>query len=290
MDSSKSIIWAAIQGIVSGECLEPECANPAGKPDISIPKNRVTYKNVTDKHEYPEVALPVSGRPCMQIDEKWHVLLPGRFAVITPGVEHVEGCASANESYTLLWFILAKSTMIAFACRYTLEKGWYMPMNCSLNSPRVNIMRHLIQSGGQDFTKERAENIRINILAVLTELYMKVIQESESQKPIFHKEKYADVLESLHEFIDTHYADPLNVNYLARVVGVSTRYLNSLFKERFGIGVQEQIIATRMQAANEMLKTGKFMVKQVAAKCGYDDPLYFSKAFKAYFGYSPSTI
>jgi AraC-like DNA-binding protein len=98
------------------------------------------------------------------------------------------------------------------------------------------------------------------------------------------------MLDSLHEFINTHYADQLNVEYLSRMSGVSASYLNRLFKRKFGMGVQEVIIAARMTAAKEMLLTGNFMIKQVAAKCGYDDPLYFSKAFRKYYGYSPSAI
>jgi AraC-like DNA-binding protein len=204
-------------------------------------------------------------------------------------MEHAEGCASAKESYTLLWLIFSKRTMIAFACRHIPRKGWYSFMNRSLNSNRVHILRDLIQNGGRDFSIERRDRIRANIIAVLSELYAKEISTSKNSKPYPRSNNYADVLDSLYDFIETHYADRLSVQHLAGIAGMSTCYLNRLFKRQFGVGIQEHVISTRMVAAMKMLKTGKYMIKQVALKCGYDDPLYFSKAFRKYHGCSPSS-
>lgn len=289
-NSAESVIWGAIQSLVLTTHDKSDSTNPAGKPSSKASDNKIIYPCLApSSHEYPEVALPVFGTPYIEINGKWHKLSPGRFAAITPGVEHIEGCASAKDGYTLLWLIFSKRTMMLLASQHIPQKGWHTFMSRSLNSPKVNILRKLIQYGGQDFTPQRTDKIRANILTVLAELYEKEITTSEKLSSCQPGDKYDETLDSLHDFIDTHYAGPISVESLARMAGISTCYLNRLFKKKFGLGIQEQIISTRMYAALEMLKTGNFMIKQIALKCGYDDPLYFSKAFKKYYGYPPST-
>ncbi len=79
----------------------------------------------------------------------------------------------------------------------------------------------------------------------------------------------------------------LNVSTLANAIGIERSYLFRLFKEGEGMSVIEYIINTRLDAASEMLKNGITQVKVVAASCGYENPLYFSNAFKKRFGVSP---
>jgi AraC-like DNA-binding protein len=44
-----------------------------------------------------------------------------------------------------------------------------------------------------------------------------------------------------------------------------------------------------MNRAVELLaKARNLGMKELAARCGYEDPLYFSRVFKAYFGLPPS--
>jgi AraC-like DNA-binding protein len=178
--------------------------------------------------------------------------------------------------------------MICFACEHTPKNKWKIFINCSLSSSRVNVLSKLIKSGNQEFSADHADEIRINILAVLSELYAKEIEKDQNRESCRKTDKFSDLLDSLYDFLDTHYADRISVEYLAQMAGMSTCYLNRQFKRKFGLGVQEQIIATRMNVAKNMLKTGNHMIKQVAVKCGYDDPLYFSKAFKKHYGYPPS--
>lgn len=79
----------------------------------------------------------------------------------------------------------------------------------------------------------------------------------------------------------------LNVNSLANAIGVERTYLFRLFKEGEGVSVIDYIINVRLNAARDMLDSGIRQVKVVAASCGYDNPLYFSNAFKKRFGMSP---
>ncbi len=79
----------------------------------------------------------------------------------------------------------------------------------------------------------------------------------------------------------------LNVNSLANAIGIERSYLFRLFKEGEDVSVIDYIINTRLDAARDMFDGGITQVKVVASSCGYENPLYFSNAFKKRFGMSP---
>lgn len=50
----------------------------------------------------------------------------------------------------------------------------------------------------------------------------------------------------------------------------------------------EYIRTFRMTKAAELMKDDTLTIAEIAYKVGIDDPYYFSKTFKSYFGISPS--
>ena len=51
---------------------------------------------------------------------------------------------------------------------------------------------------------------------------------------------------------------------------------------------QEYLIETRMRRASDLLTRSMDPIRNIAAECGYEDALAFSKVFKARFGLNPS--
>ena len=95
-------------------------------------------------------------------------------------------------------------------------------------------------------------------------------------------------LDAAKEYIQNNFHHHgFNVNSLADAIGIERSYLFRLFKEGEGVSVIDYIINARLDAAREMLDSGITQVKVVATSCGYENPLYFSNAFKKRFGVSP---
>ena len=55
-----------------------------------------------------------------------------------------------------------------------------------------------------------------------------------------------------------------------------------------GMSPDAYLIQTRMDRAKSLLQDEELSVQEVAYLCGYDDPLYFSRAFSRLYGLSPS--
>ncbi len=83
--------------------------------------------------------------------------------------------------------------------------------------------------------------------------------------------------------------DKLTLDGIADYVGLNREYLSRLFSKETGIGLFQYINEVRMKRAGEMIRSNKQVyVKEVAAAVGFDDPYFFSRKFKDFYGKTPS--
>jgi len=94
----------------------------------------------------------------------------------------------------------------------------------------------------------------------------------------------AEMLDELNRRLDK----PTNLDDLAQWSGFSAQHLNRVFRRELGITPLQYLAKMRMERAATILVDGRWTVRAVAAKCGFDDPYYFSRLFKQHFGRSPA--
>ena len=90
------------------------------------------------------------------------------------------------------------------------------------------------------------------------------------------------------EYMNRHYFEPLQIEELAERCGLSKYHFIHLFRMCMGMTPYSYLIRIRMERAETLLQTGDMTVQEVAFVCGYNDPLYFSRAFSRHFGVSPT--
>lgn len=78
-----------------------------------------------------------------------------------------------------------------------------------------------------------------------------------------------------------------NVERLCRLMNVNRVTLYRLFSEKLGISPNGYISRYRLEQGKTLLEMG-FSVKNTALSCGFSDPYYFSRSFKAYTGMAPA--
>ncbi len=71
---------------------------------------------------------------------------------------------------------------------------------------------------------------------------------------------------------------------LASLEHLSVSRFNYVFKEQTGMPPTKYILRLRMASAAELLTSTDLSVKQISHMCGYNDPHFFSKVFRGYFG------
>jgi AraC-like DNA-binding protein len=93
-------------------------------------------------------------------------------------------------------------------------------------------------------------------------------------------------------YLEEHLFDAdLKVSALPVLCGVSAPSFRRIFVSRFGTTPKKYLQQQRLQAAKLMLEGGEYAdIGAVAQAVGFEDPLHFSKCFKAFCGAPPSKI
>ncbi len=81
----------------------------------------------------------------------------------------------------------------------------------------------------------------------------------------------------------------LKIETLHRLCGISGTYFRKLFQAHYAMSPQNYILGKRLSHAKTIMDSGEFdTITEIATSVGYNDSLYFSRAFKKKYGVSPT--
>jgi AraC-like DNA-binding protein len=93
--------------------------------------------------------------------------------------------------------------------------------------------------------------------------------------------------------IDRHLASPhLNPELIARQLRCSRAHLYRVFAAK-GESVANYVRELRLQRAHDLLTRGeasKEQISEIAYRCGFEDPVHFTRLFRQHFGLTPSEL
>jgi YesN/AraC family two-component response regulator len=163
-------------------------------------------------------------------------------------------------------------TNLTWVIKYTVVE--IMENRVTKMSFNVDYIHHIPQE------KETLEEMYVALLALCSQI-------CEGQKPS-NVERNDMILETVKELIHQKYADiNLSQQTIAATVKLSSAYLGKLFKDSYQITLTEYINEVRLQHAQRLLENGDHSVLDIMEKCGYANPSYFFRLFKAKFGSTP---
>lgn len=121
------------------------------------------------------------------------------------------------------------------------------------------------------------------LVSYIWEFLFHMKQMSSTLNPNYKKaQEYVD---QACQLIQDNYAT-MNVNQLAERLHLSRCYLSRIFKQFTGISIQSYWTNARLHAARDLILKN-YTVAQVSTMVGYSDIASFSRAFKAYYKFSP---
>lgn len=96
-------------------------------------------------------------------------------------------------------------------------------------------------------------------------------------------------VEQAEKYICEHFAEPLRMDDLAKVLGITPYYLSHIFKQYRSSSPSRFLAQVRIKDSKRLLEQTDWPVGDVAKKSGYPNTLNFSKVFRKLVGCSPST-
>ncbi len=89
-------------------------------------------------------------------------------------------------------------------------------------------------------------------------------------------------------FLQQNYSRSVSVEDAARQAGISRSYLYRAFQAEFRCSPSAYLTSYRIQRACQLLRHSHLPVGAVAVSVGFEDPFYFSRAFRRETGISPT--
>lgn len=112
-----------------------------------------------------------------------------------------------------------------------------------------------------------------------------------------HPEPFAQThfAESLHpeirraaEWLSEHFARPNAVAEFYETLLLSPDYFRRQFLEAYGENMQTRLNRIRLRRARFLVYESSLSLKEIAAECGFVDPLFFSRQYRKFWGVAPS--
>lgn len=150
----------------------------------------------------------------------------------------------------------------------------------SLNVPEENIPSELMDLKQVTKAAEKADST-IDYLKSLFTAALTLRDKSSG-------DRYGILIREAKDYIAENYQNSeFSLNMIAGHIGISPSYFSSIFKQSTGQSFVEYLTKTRIDRACELLKCTNLRTSEIGEKVGYNDPHYFSTAFKKIMGQSP---
>lgn len=113
------------------------------------------------------------------------------------------------------------------------------------------------------------------------------LQSMETSSVRDSKDNKNQLILKIHRFIESHIAKDVSLQAIADHVSLHPAYLSSLYKHETKENISDYIMRYRMEKASSLLRTTDIKIYELSAQLGFQNPPYFSKLFKYYFGVTP---
>lgn len=88
-------------------------------------------------------------------------------------------------------------------------------------------------------------------------------------------------------YIDQHLEQPLTLEALARVAGISPYHFARQFKQAVGLPPRQYIIRQRIEKTKQLLRQSQLSIMDVALQCGFNNQSHLSLHFNKFLGMTP---
>ncbi|WP_221799926.1 helix-turn-helix domain-containing protein [Oceanobacter mangrovi] len=218
-------------------------------------------------HDYCQLVLPVTGTLEMEIDQQQGLVQAGsQLAVVKAGQQHAFAAAGDNR-FLVLDLALDQQQL----------KLQPLPAFISLHpglAGYIQCLDHQFQQA--TLTPGLQWQMSSLLLELLPTPAVSLTDASAARR-----------IAQVRRWIDQHYAEPLDVNQLARTVHWSSRQLLAQFQLQLGQSLRDYQLGVRMWHGRQLLQQSGASVQQIAEQLGYSEPTAFSHRFRQQTGLSP---
>ncbi|HCS72635.1 MAG TPA: hypothetical protein DIW17_02005 [Clostridiales bacterium] len=274
--------------------------------DLPFFIRRYTIGNFTTqlhRHEYMQINYVYSGKAEHMVNKRSFDIIKGDIFVIPPYIPHMiaasdDCCAGIFEFEFMPNFINQDFKNIQHAESF-LDFAYIEPFLVSENlvRPRLNLVGR-IQIEIEDILNEVLREYKLKkpgYILLIRSLLLKLLVlvgreftvylENAETRPIY--DRHRDAIFNAVKYIDTHYAEDLSMEKVAKVSALSRSYFGYLFKSITSKTFTEYVNELRVSKALELLRNTDKKVIDISYDVGFNNVNHFNRIFKRQMGISP---
>jgi AraC-like DNA-binding protein len=259
------------------------------KKDLAAPdyiKNKFYNFHLT-----PEFCFCRKGKCVLHIGASLYQLGAGDFCAIPRNRYHFESYDSPSQEYEVVWFSFhTKQEIHTHAGHYRnnvykILKGAQQGAQFKVPQELMGRFDRLVESDWP-WAKQSLE------LRACFEIMDQAIRQTRRQGQALAVENKKSLYQSNRlfqaiEFIKKHFAENITREKAAAHIGLSPGHFEALLRRIEGSTFTRFLTNIRLMEAQRMFSNTSLNITEIAARCGYADPYYFSRTFKKYTGLSP---
>ena len=231
-------------------------------------------------HDRMELIYLHSGEIKVGYEDNVNVLKSGEIYIVPPRIPHSGMCLSDEARWDVLMFDIR-----SFYNNVPLSKQMLVPIfegkmkfKMILKNDEIARCYQKIMSLGDKNSLESIAQIYKLIDLLLKHALIGTEEITKSSR----------TMEEAIEYIKENLDKDLTTKLLSEKFGYCEEYFCRLFKEITKVTPTNYIKINRLNKAVNLLSTNNYSVSEVSSLCGFNEPNYFTRCFKAHFGKSPT--
>ena len=239
-------------------------------------------------HRYAELMLVLEGQAIDLIDGQEHHVRAGDVYVLHPDMLHEQREAQGYR-YAIIKFdhdafmteAEALRGLSGFHLLFSMKAG--SALRAVADDATLSAVEPLVRMMEQEM-----ENTSKESEALVRQLFMATVAIlcRNCQPSLPSLRSYRQVIALALGYMETHYAEAVTLDDLAKVTGYSRRHFTRLFRENMCCSAMDHLTELRLNAACRLLKQNEPLTA-VAAACGFSDAAALCHAFRRRFGVTP---
>lgn len=189
--------------------------------------------------------------------------------------------STSKDLWMLKWVHFYSPNMATVYEKY-LSRGGKPVFHTNMPGNYKKILDDLYVVAG---SSSHVRDMEINQL--LSGLLVLLMKDSWNPDQVEAKGKGSRV-QNIKEYLDNHYNERITLDDLAEKFFINKFYLSEMFKEQYGVPVNEYLISVRITRSKELLRFTDKTMSEIAMDCGINGAAYFSRVFKKIEGVTPN--
>ncbi len=217
----------------------------------------------------------ISGNGWFEIGRESYTVCEGEFFVIPAGVSHKYG---SQKGWRIYWVHIEGE--MAEQVLEKLAGNTYAPKIEPQRELSIDLFRNLLKRLSLRLTSDTLSYVNFSLWHLLG-LYC--LHETLSESKPYGHQGIQEVLIYMKE----HVSDRLTLAEMAGYAQLSVSRFSKLFKEQTGHSPVDFYIRLKIHRAGQLLTSTSLKIQDIAERCGWDNPFYFSRSFHQITGYPP---